>query len=71
LRYYGEETGNTLTAEAAPGYTTADLGGSYDLTDALTLNASLNNLTDKRLDDETYGTVNYGRTLWGGVTYNF
>ncbi|HKS11946.1 MAG TPA: TonB-dependent receptor [Pseudomonas sp.] len=71
VSYYGEETGNTLTSEAAPGYTTADIGGSYDITDALTLNASLNNLTDKRLDDETYGTVNYGRTLWMGATYNF
>ena len=71
VSYYGEETGNTLSAEAAPGYTTADIGGSYDITNALTLNASLDNLTDKRLDDETYGTVNYGRTLWMGATYNF
>lgn len=71
LSYYGEETGNTITAESAPGYTTADIGGSYDLTHALTVNASLNNITDKRLDDETYGTVNYGRTLWMGATYNF
>lgn len=71
LSYYGEETGNTLTDEPAPGYTTADLGGSYDVSDSLTLNASLNNLTDKRLDDETYGTVNYGRTLWMGATLNF
>ncbi|MGR3991697.1 TonB-dependent receptor domain-containing protein [Pseudomonas sp. 1121_17] len=71
LSYYGEETGNTITAESAPGYTTADIGGSYDLTHALTVNASLNNITDKRLDDATYGTVNYGRTLWMGATYNF
>ena len=71
LSYYGEETGNTITADSAPGYTTADIGGSYDLTHALTVNASLNNITDKRLDDETYGTVNYGRTLWMGATYNF
>lgn len=71
LSYYGEETGNTLSAAPAPGYTTADLGGSYDVTDSLTLNASLNNLTDKRLDDETYGTVNYGRTVWMGATLNF
>ncbi|MFJ2983426.1 MULTISPECIES: TonB-dependent receptor domain-containing protein [unclassified Pseudomonas] len=69
--YYGEEYGNTITAQRAPGYTTADIGGSFDVTDALTLNASLNNITDKRLDDETYGTVNYGRTLWMGATYNF
>jgi outer membrane receptor for ferrienterochelin and colicins len=71
VSYYGEEYGNTVTAESAPGYTTADIGGSFDVTDALTLNASLNNITDKRLDDETYGTVNYGRTLWMGATYNF
>lgn len=71
VSYYGEETGNTLTDEPAPGYTTADIGGSYELTDSITLNSSLNNLTDKRLDDETYGTVNYGRTLWMGATLNF
>lgn len=72
LSYYGEETGNTITSEKpAPGYTTADLGGSFDATESLTLNASLNNLANKRLDDETYGTVNYGRTLWMGATLNF
>lgn len=71
LNYYGEETGNTLTDEPAPGYTTADLGGSYDVSKSLTLNASLNNIANKRLDDETYGTVNYGRTLWMGATLNF
>lgn len=71
VSYYGEETGNTITDESAPGYTTADLGGSYELTDSITLNSSLNNITDKRLDDETYGTVNYGRTLWMGATLNF
>ena len=71
VSYYGEETGNTLADVPAPGYTTADIGGSYELTDSITLNSSLNNLTDKRLDDETYGTVNYGRTLWMGATLNF
>lgn len=71
INYYGEETGNTLTDVPSPDYTTADLGGSFDVTKSLTLNASLNNITDKRLDDETYGTVNYGRTLWMGATLNF
>ena len=47
------------------------MGGSFDVTDSLVLNASLNNLANKRLDDETYGTVNYGRTLWMGATLNF
>ncbi|SDX61730.1 outer membrane receptor for ferrienterochelin and colicins [Pseudomonas syringae] len=69
--YYGKEYGNTLTDEAAPGYTTADLGGSYELSKNISLNAALYNVADKRLDDETYGTVNYGRTLWASTTVRF
>lgn len=69
--YYGKEYGNTLSAEPSPGYTTADIGGSYELTEHISLNAALYNLTDKRLDDETYGTVNYGRTLWASTTVRF
>ncbi|RMM00308.1 TonB-dependent siderophore receptor, partial [Pseudomonas syringae pv. maculicola] len=37
----------------------------------LWLNAALYNVADKRLDDETYGTVNYGRTLWASTTVRF
>ncbi|RMU62410.1 hypothetical protein ALP29_200877 [Pseudomonas syringae pv. avii] len=69
--YYGKEYGNTLTDVAAPGYTTADLGGSYELSKNISLNAALYNVADKRLDDETYGTVNYGRTLWASTTVRF
>ncbi len=69
--YYGKEYGNTLSDEASPGYTTADFGGSYELSKNVSLNAALYNLTDKRLDDETYGTVNYGRTLWASTTVRF
>ncbi|KTB62032.1 ligand-gated channel protein [Pseudomonas viridiflava ICMP 13104] len=69
--YYGKEYGNTLTDEAAPGYTTADFGGSYELSKNISLNAALYNVADKRLDDETYGTVNYGRTLWASTTVRF
>jgi outer membrane receptor for ferrienterochelin and colicins len=69
--YYGKEYGTTLSGEPAPAYTTADFGGSYELTRNISLNAALYNLTDKRLDDETYGTVNYGRTLWASTTVRF
>lgn len=69
--YYGKEYGTSITAEPAPDYTTADIGVSHQLTKNLTLNGAIYNLGDKRLDDETYGTVNYGRTFWGGVTLNF
>jgi len=71
VNYYGEEYGNTITAEASPGYTTADFGGSYELTKNVSFNAALYNVADKRLDDETYGTVNYGRTLWASTTVRF
>ncbi|WP_336777014.1 TonB-dependent receptor domain-containing protein [Pantoea sp. USHLN256] len=69
--YYGKEYGTSVTAEAAPDYITADVGVSHQLTHNLTLNGAIYNLGDKRLDDETYGTVNYGRTFWGGVTLSF
>lgn len=71
LNYYGKEYQATLDADTAPAYTTADIGGSYALTDALTLNSAVYNLTNKRLDDETYGTVNYGRTFWLGASLDF
>lgn len=71
VNYYGQEYGTTLSGEPAPAYTTADVGGSYDLTKAVTLKAAVYNLADKRLDDETYGTVNYGRTFWVGTTLRF
>ncbi|MEE5066193.1 TonB-dependent receptor [Pseudomonas alliivorans] len=69
--YYGKEYGNTVNDEPSPAYTTADLGGSYELTKNVSFNTALYNLTDKRLDDETYGTVNYGRTLWASTTVRF
>lgn len=71
VNYYGEEYGNTVNDEPSPGYTTADFGGAYELTKNISFNAALYNLTDKRLDDETYGTVNYGRTLWASTTVRF
>ncbi|KTC34756.1 hypothetical protein AO269_30405, partial [Pseudomonas putida] len=67
----GQEYGTTLSGEPAPAYTTADIGGSYELTRDITLKAAVYNLADKRLDDDTYGTVNYGRTFWMGTTLRF
>ncbi|KQQ64976.1 ligand-gated channel protein [Pseudomonas sp. Leaf127] len=71
INYYGKEYGSTLTEEPAPAYTTGDLGGSYEFSKHLSFNAALQNVTDKRLDDETYGNVNYGRTLWASTTVRF
>jgi outer membrane receptor for ferrienterochelin and colicins len=71
VNYYGEEYQATVDAQTAPAYTTADLGVSYQLTKTLRLDSAIYNLTNKRLDDETYGTVNYGRTLWLGASLDF
>lgn len=71
VNYYGKEYGTTLTEDAAPAYTTGDIGGSYEFSKNLSFNAALQNVTDKRLDDETYGNVNYGRTLWASTTVRF
>ncbi|WP_433977606.1 TonB-dependent receptor domain-containing protein [Erwinia sp. E_sp_B01_9] len=69
--YYGKEYGTTVSEEPAPDYITADIGVSHKLTRTVTLNGAVYNLGDKRLDDETYGTVNYGRTFWGGISIDF
>lgn len=71
INYYGREYEATITGSTAPAYLTADLLGSHRLTSGLTLKGGVYNLTDKRLDDATYGTVNYGRTLWMGVSADF
>lgn len=71
INYYGKEYEATATGGAAPDYLTADLLGSYDLNKVIQLKAGLYNLNNKRLDDATYGTVNYGRTFWFGVGANF
>ncbi|MEC5320085.1 TonB-dependent receptor [Brenneria populi subsp. brevivirga] len=69
--YYGKEYGVTVSTEPAPDYITADLGVSHQLSRNVTLNGAIYNIGDKRLNDETYGTVNYGRTFWGGITLSF
>ncbi|MNL80877.1 catecholate siderophore receptor CirA [compost metagenome] len=55
----------------SPGYTTADIGAAYRWSPELTLNAAVYNLSDKRLDDATYGKTNYGRRLWVSASLQF
>lgn len=69
--YTGEEYGVTLAGKAARAYTTTDIGASYRLTQALTLNSAIYNLGNKRLNDEDDGMVNYGRTFWLGASLDF
>ncbi|GAA3710103.1 TonB-dependent receptor [Sphingomonas cynarae] len=71
INYYGREYEATVTGTTAPAYVTADLLASHALTPRLTLKGGIYNVNDKRLDDATYGTVNYGRTLWLGISADF
>lgn len=52
-------------------YTTVDLGGSYQLTDAATLNAAIYNVFNEEVREEDFNTVMEGRRLWLGLTANF
>lgn len=69
--HYGQEHTTTLGAGPAPSYTTADVGGSYQWSKAVTINAALYNLGDKQLDAETFDKTSYGRRLWVGANVAF
>ena len=71
INYYGREYEATVTGTTAPAYVTADLLASRRLGRGVQLNGGIYNINDKRLDDATYGTVNYGRTFWMGLSANF
>jgi len=71
INYYGREYQALITGGSAPAYLTADLLGSHDLGRGFRVQGGIYNVGDKRLDDATYGTVNYGRTFWMGVSANF
>lgn len=71
INYYGRQYQATATGTTAPAYLTADLLASHALTPRLTLKGGIYNINDKRLDDATYGNVNYGRTFWMGVSADF
>ncbi|WP_212742236.1 TonB-dependent receptor [Sphingomonas sp. 3P27F8] len=52
-------------------YFTADIGASYRMPNGVLINAAIQNVTDKKLDEATYNTVNEGRRLWVGATFRF
>lgn len=69
--YYGQEYGASITAQTAPSYTLADIGLSYKATESITLNAALQNFTNRQLDNATFGKTTQGRRVWLGVNTNF
>jgi outer membrane receptor for ferrienterochelin and colicins len=82
LNYHGKEinaglrtgtAGNTIATgvKQYQAYTLLDIGTSFVLNKATTLNAAIYNVGDKRLDEQTFNTVGDGRRLWLSVNTRF
>jgi outer membrane receptor for ferrienterochelin and colicins len=71
FNYVGREYEATVAGTTAPAYVTGDLLATYRLTPSLMVKGGVYNVNDKRLDDATYGTVNYGRTYFLGLVADF
>jgi len=73
--YYGEEAQAAVAISAsniiAPGYTTVDLGGAYEVNDKVTLRAGIQNLFDYEMTYEEFGYVNDRARVWAGLTAKF
>lgn len=54
-----------------PDYTTWDLGGSYQVTKDASVFAGVYNITNQRVNQDTYGKNLDGRRYWLGVNINF
>ncbi len=67
FNYFGREYEATITGTTAPAYATGDLLVTHRWTPAFMVKGGVYNINDKRLDDATYGTVNYGRTYVLGL----
>lgn len=81
--YHGKEVnaaarvgtaGTTISSSGVKeyqGYALADLGVTHDINKLTSVSAAIYNLTDKRLDEQTFNTVGEGRRLWLSLTQRF
>ena len=73
--YVGRQTVYPSTGAAArlPAYTVWSLDVSHSLTDSVTVRGGVQNLTDKRLSDEStlFTYAEEGRLFWVGLNYSF
>lgn len=68
----GEDiTINGKAGKKYPAWTTVDLGGSYRITDTVTMNGAVYNLFDREVRASEFNTVEEGRRLWLGLTAAF
>ncbi|MCC8190983.1 MAG: TonB-dependent receptor, partial [Planctomycetes bacterium] len=57
-------------------FTTADIGGTYDVNDRVQINMAILNIADKRndpnsVDGDAWDAIEDGRRFWFGMTVNF
>jgi outer membrane receptor for ferrienterochelin and colicins len=64
-------TSRTTTAAPRPGYSQFDLGGSFKITDGITVFAAIYNIADKQLDYARSNNWIDGRRYWLGGNYKF
>ena len=68
--YAFDSSGEAIAYEYDP-YTTVDIGMSYAVNDAATLNAAIYNVTDTSVTESDNNTYQSGRSLWLGLTSTF
>ncbi|KAF1042278.1 MAG: Colicin I receptor [Herbaspirillum frisingense] len=83
LNYHGKEVnaaarvgsaGTTISSSGVKeykAYTLADIGATYDVNKLTSVSAAIYNITDKRLDEQSFNTVGDGRRLWVSLTQRF
>jgi len=83
LNYHGKEVnaaarvgtaGTTISSSGVKeyqAYTLADLGVTHAINQRTSVSAAIYNLTDKRLDEQSFNTVGDGRRLWVSLTQRF
>jgi outer membrane receptor for ferrienterochelin and colicins len=68
--YAYNDKGNVI-ARKYKAYATFDIGGSYDFSENVTLNAAVYNIFDKKTTVDELNNVVEGRRLWVGMTSRF
>ncbi|WP_432239300.1 TonB-dependent receptor domain-containing protein [Herbaspirillum robiniae] len=83
MNYHGKEVnaaarvgtaGTTISSSGVKeykGYALADIGTSYNINKLTSVSAAIYNITDKRLDEQSFNTVGDGRRLWVSLTQRF
>ena len=69
LRYLGEQYSNTQNSTKTDDYTLVDLGVNYDINKTFTLYSGVNNIFDKKIEEEL--GVNVGAYYFAGARINF